>query len=161
METKERGWGEKEATHHLSLPKPLSTFQMEGCVVSLMGGVDHRGPQLHVPLRWRTFVSNSAVQVHFIPSILLTSFVSLYVFISNQAGGPSTACTGREVSKSSGFYKGCEFGRTGNPRWEQGMWQHSISDIILQYGKVEVACKIQVETWTVSNFSNKLSCLKY
>lgn len=53
METKERGWGEKEATHHLSLPKPLSTFQMEGCVVSLMGGVDHRGPQLHVPLRWR------------------------------------------------------------------------------------------------------------
>lgn len=109
----------------------------------------------------RTFVSNSAVQVHFIPSILLTSFVSLYVFISNQAGGPSTACTGREVSKSSGFYKGCEFGRTGNPRWEQGMWQHSISDIILQYGKVKVACKIQVETWTVSNFSNKLSCLKY
>ena len=69
------------------------------------------------------FVSNScnpsAFYMFHHPHILC--FV---LFIFNQVACTNTACLGKEVLKISDIYKGCEFGNTGNPHWEQGMWQH-------------------------------------
>lgn len=79
----------------------------------------------NIPLKLRINVFPIlAIQVHLICSIILMSFVLLYLLSFNQVDFLSTACTGEEVLTISDIYRSCEFGSKGNPRWEQGIWQH-------------------------------------
>ena len=89
-----------------------------------MNGVNHHGLQL----QYTTQIENKLVSNSCHPSAFYTlhhpHVFCFALFMQNQVDCTSTACTGKEMLKTGGIYKGCELGNTGNLQWEQGVWQH-------------------------------------
>ena len=93
---------------------------MEGCIFSVINGINHHKLQL----QRATHTENTVVSNSCNPSAPRTfhrprAFCFVYSFLFNQADCTNTACMGEVVFKMSGMHRGCGFGGIGNPQWEQ------------------------------------------